>query len=87
VSTIDLTVPRIRRAKGETVLGRLGAVLAVAVPRFGRWVRRTVPRARQVVLHAAGLGLLTVAAWSWSTIAGYAAAGVSCLVFEWLSSE
>lgn len=86
MATVAHTLPA-RRSRADTVLGRLYATLAVALPVFGRWLVRSVPKARQAVLYAAGLGGLSYAAWQWSHVAGWAAFGVSCLIFEWLSSD
>lgn len=36
----------------------------------------------RVVLHVAGFALLTIAAWQWNIMAGFAVAGISCFVFS-----
>lgn len=58
---------------------------------FARWLgrrrRAIVPALLTVlrlVLVVAGLGLLVVAAWQASHIAGYAAGGAACLLLEWV---
>lgn len=90
VSLTDLSAHRstypVTRTRRDTVLGRLWTAVGVAVPAVGRWVAATAPRARQVVLYASGLGLVTAAAFTITTTIGLAAAGVSCLLFEWLST-
>lgn len=40
----------------------------------------------RVVLHLAGFALLTIAAFSFNIIAGFAVAGISCFVFSTLLS-
>jgi hypothetical protein len=51
----------------------------------GRWGRlvRSVQAARSDLLDAVGLGLLSTSAFCWSTVAGFAAAGVSVLALNW----
>lgn len=36
------------------------------------------------LLVVAGLGLLTRAAFEWNAVAGYTAAGICCLLLEWV---
>ena len=38
----------------------------------------------RVVLHLAGFGLLTIAGFEWSMIAGWCVAGISCFVLSTL---
>ena len=45
-------------------------------------------KARTSVLTTAGFGSLTASAWTaWGTAAGLAAAGVSCLILEFLGGD
>ncbi|MDK1344174.1 hypothetical protein QNO09_12845 [Streptomyces sp. 378] len=44
-------------------------------------------RARSEVLDATGLGLLATAAFTWSTTAGFVAAGVAVLGLNWRLNE
>lgn len=44
---------------------------------------RTARRAAPYTWAAAGLTLLSAAAWTIATPAGLAAAGISCLIMEW----
>jgi hypothetical protein len=46
-------------------------------------VIRAVLAARSDALDAVGLGLLSTSAFCWSTVAGFAAAGVSVLALNW----
>jgi hypothetical protein len=49
------------------------------------WLGRRLPtlrKARQVVLRLSGLALLDYAAWSWHTIAGIVAIGLTLLLIE-----
>ncbi|GHA64042.1 hypothetical protein GCM10010330_16080 [Streptomyces tendae] len=48
---------------------------------------KAVAGAREVLLDAAGLGLLSAAAFTWSTTAGLVAAGVAVLGMNWRLSE
>lgn len=45
----------------------------------------TIDTLRSLVLTIGGLGCLTYSAWLAHPIAGFAAAGVSLLVIDWLS--
>lgn len=45
--------------------------------------RAAVRRAAPYTWAAAGLTLLSAAAWTIATPAGLAAAGISCLIMEW----
>lgn len=40
----------------------------------------------RVVMHIAGFACLTYAAFTWSTIAGWAVAGISCFLMSWLTA-
>ncbi len=42
---------------------------------------------RSELLDGAGLGLLAVSAFTWSVTAGFAAAGVAVLAFNWRLNE
>lgn len=56
--------------------------------RTARLLARVLPRwavLRTLVLSLAGFGCLTYAAFQWTPIAGWIAAGVSCLAIEALS--
>lgn len=56
--------------------------------RAARLLARVLPRwavLRTLVLSLAGFGCLTYAAFQWTPIAGWIAAGVSCLAIEALS--
>ncbi|MGV9275972.1 hypothetical protein [Streptomyces griseosporeus] len=44
-------------------------------------------RVRSVLLDAVGLGLLATAAFTWSTTAGFVAAGVAVLGMNWRLNE
>lgn len=44
---------------------------------------RAVRGARSGLLDGVGLGLLAVAAFTWSSTAGFAAAGLATLVWNW----
>jgi hypothetical protein len=44
---------------------------------------RAVQVVRSDLLDGAGLGLLAVAAFTWSSTAGFAAAGLATLVWNW----
>ncbi|MFE4697148.1 hypothetical protein ACFRIC_08660 [Streptomyces sp. NPDC056738] len=44
---------------------------------------RSVRAARSVLLDAVGLGLLSASAFLWSSIAGFAAAGLATLALNW----
>ena len=59
-------------------------MLARWLTRRRREVGAFLAVALRFVLVVAGLGLLTVAAWSLAEPAGYAAGGVSCLILEWV---
>lgn len=48
-----------------------------------RSVRRWWAAVRPAVLDAVGLGLLAVAAFTWSVPAGFVAAGVGVLALNW----
>ena len=61
----------------------LGDRLAWTVKRL-QFSRRIVA-ARSALLQLGGFALLSYAAYGWSHVAGYAAAGVSLLLVEWLS--
>ncbi|GHF57727.1 hypothetical protein [Streptomyces griseosporeus] len=54
-----------------------------------RWraVGEALLRVRSVLLDAVGLGLLATAAFTWSTTAGFVAAGVAVLGMNWRLSE
>lgn len=57
--------------------------------RAGRVLGRVLPpwhAARRLILSVAGFGSLTAAAWTLHTAAGLAAAGVSLLILEALTS-
>lgn len=57
---------------------------ATARTAVGRLARTGVARsARTLLPDAAGLSLLSAAAWQVSTGVGLAAAGIACLVFGW----
>ena len=64
----------------ESLLG----VLARWLRRRGRDVRAFLLVAVRFALVVAGLGLLVMAAWQASHVAGYAAGGVALLVLEWI---
>jgi hypothetical protein len=69
-----------------TLTGR-ESMLGILARMLRRNWRRAAPIllvALRLVLVVAGLGLLTAAAWTWALSAGLAAAGLSCLVFEWV---
>lgn len=68
------------RARSETIIGRLVPLLAVALPA----ALRLLVAARRLLLHVSGLGLVTAAAWAVAVPLGLLAAGVSCLVLEYL---
>ncbi|MFE9880478.1 hypothetical protein [Streptomyces sp. NPDC005784] len=55
----------------------------------GRWGRavRGLLAVRSTLLDAVGLGLLAVAAFTWSTTAGFVAAGVATLALNWRLNE
>lgn len=57
--------------------------------RAGRMERlvRAVRGVRSELLDGAGLGLLAVAAFTWSTTAGFVAAGVAVLALNWRLNE
>lgn len=59
-------------------------ILARWIRRRGREVSAFLLVAVRFVLIVAGLGLLVVAAWDMSHVAGLAAGGVSLLVLEWI---
>lgn len=48
-----------------------------------RSVRAGLVAARSTLLDAVGLGLLAVAAFTWSVTAGFVAAGVGVLALNW----
>ncbi|MFJ8192784.1 hypothetical protein ACIQ8D_23935 [Streptomyces sp. NPDC096094] len=50
-------------------------------------VTTAVAGAREVLLDTAGLGLLSAAAFTWSTTAGLVAAGLAVLGMNWRLSE
>jgi hypothetical protein len=60
---------------------RWRAALRTAAVRAAR--TRAVASARTLLPDAAGLGLLSAAAWQVSTGVGLAAAGIACLIFGW----
>lgn len=58
---------------------------------LARWLRRRQQQvsaflavAVRFLLVVTGFALLVVAAWQWSHIAGYATAGLACLVLEYV---
>jgi hypothetical protein len=58
--------------------------------RVGRLAARVLPRWKQfrtTVLHLAGFGLLTAAAWTIALPLGLAAGGLSLLVLDYLAGE
>lgn len=57
------------RDRAAALAGRTARALATATRRYG--------------FDAAGLTLLSTAAWTWTTTAGLAAAGISCLIMQW----
>jgi len=69
-------VPAVRRRAALATLGMLLARLVVALPRL-----------RAAALSVGGFGCLTAAAWTVAMPLGLAAAGVSLLVLEWLTSD
>lgn len=52
-----------------------------------RKVLEAVIAARSELLDATGLGLLATAAFTWSMTAGFVAAGLAVLGFNWRVSE
>lgn len=52
------------------------------VKRARPWIQATI----KLVLHIAGFSCLTIAAWSFSFIAGMAVAGISCFALSWLTN-
>lgn len=50
---------------------------------MGRKVFAAASGVRSAALDAVGLGLLATAAFTWSTVAGFTAAGVAVLAFNW----
>ena len=58
--------------------------------RAGRLAARVLPTwqsTRTFILHVAGFGCLSYAAWQVSMAFGLAAAGVSLLILEWLTGS
>lgn len=58
--------------------------------RAARLAARALPRARQIrsaVLHIAGLGMLTAAAWTVALPLGLVAGGLSLLILDFLAGE
>jgi hypothetical protein len=74
------------RTRDTTVLGRIVAALAAALPGVGRWLTTTARRARRAALHVAGLGAIVAAGWEVSRPLGLVTAGVSLLLLEYLSA-
>jgi hypothetical protein len=67
--------------RGVVTIGRrLSTAPARAVLTAAAAVARVLWR---FSLQAGGYSLLTLAAWTWSPIAGYATAGLSLLMLEW----
>ncbi|MEU0588268.1 hypothetical protein [Streptomyces sp. NPDC006132] len=52
-----------------------------------RKVGAALARARSELMDAAGLGLLATAAFTWSTAAGFVAAGLAMLGMNWRLNE
>lgn len=77
--TIPLTI------RQGSILARLWAGAAVAIPAIGRWLGRTADRARQLALYVGGFGSICYAAWQIAEPAGWATFGVSCLLLEALT--
>jgi hypothetical protein len=70
-------------ARGESRLRRRSLV-ELAATALGRATRRVT---RTAVMTVAGFGMLDVAAFEWSRIAGFTVAGISLLLLEYLTGK
>jgi hypothetical protein len=77
----------VRRPRSATVLGRAATWATAHAPHVWSWTRAAAVRARRVVLTVAGLACITAAAWTVAVALGLLTAGVSLLVFEFLSAD
>lgn len=78
---------RRRQTDRTPVLTALVRVLAIVLGTLAARLQLTFSAVRRAALSLTGLGLICYAAWSWNHIAGIAAAGLSLLVIEALSSR
>lgn len=71
---------------GWTLAGRQSilGILARWLRQRGRRVAAVLAIAARFILIVVGLALLVAAAWVLATPAGLAAAGVACLLLEWV---
>jgi hypothetical protein len=86
-TTLDRPVLRAEgRTRDATVLGRILTAVSSMLPGAGRALARAGSRARSLVLHVGGLGMIVYAAWSVAVPLGALAGGVALLLLEYLST-
>lgn len=81
------TIPVPLTIRQGSVLARVWAVLAVAVPAIGRWLTKTATRVRQLALYAGAFGSVCYAAWQTAEPLGWLAIGISLFLAEGLTSK
>lgn len=67
----------------ESVLGVLAKVAGAALRRSGRRIGDVLLVALRLLLVVAGLGAVTIGAWTASHVAGWIVGGASLLIIEW----